>query len=76
MCCNLVGAFALTITDAKPYVPIVTLSTEDNAKLSKVLSKGFKRPGYWTKQEKVMIAQLFGYWILLISKKQLQSNCS
>ena len=31
-----------TITDAKLYVPIVTLSTEDNAKLSKLLSKGFK----------------------------------
>ena len=31
-----------TITDAKPYVPIVTLSAEDNAKLSKLLGKGFK----------------------------------
>ena len=36
-----------TITDAKLYVPIVTLSTEDNAKLSKLLSEGFKRPVYW-----------------------------
>ena len=31
------------ITDAKLYVPIVTLKTEDNAKLSKLLSEGFKR---------------------------------
>ena len=31
------------------YVPIVTLSTEDNAKLSKLLSEGFKRPVYWNK---------------------------
>ena len=31
------------ITDAKLYVPIVTLSAEDNAKLSKLLSEGFKR---------------------------------
>ena len=38
-----------TITDAKPYVPIVTLSAEDNAKLSKLLGKGFKRPVYWNK---------------------------
>ena len=38
-----------TITDAKLYVPIVTLSTEDNAKLSKLLSEGFKRPVYWNK---------------------------
>ena len=35
------------ITDAKLYVPIVTLSVEDNAKLSKLLSEGFKRPIYW-----------------------------
>ena len=31
------------ITDAKLYVPIVTLSVEGNAKLSKLLSEGFKR---------------------------------
>ena len=37
------------ITDAKLYVPIVTLKTEDNTKLSKLLSKGFKRPIYWNK---------------------------
>ena len=29
------------ITDAKLYVPIVTLKTEDNTKLSKLLSEGF-----------------------------------
>ena len=43
---NLVGASTFTITDAKLYVPVVTLSTEDNAKLSKLLSKGSKRPFY------------------------------
>ena len=36
-----------TITDTKLYVPIVTLSSEDNAKLSKLLREGFKRPVYW-----------------------------
>ena len=36
-----------TITDTKLYVPIVTLSSEDNVKLSKLLSEGFKRPIYW-----------------------------
>ena len=35
------------ITDAKLYVPIVTLSIEDNSKLSKLLNKGFKRQIYW-----------------------------
>ena len=48
--CNLVGASTFTLTDTKLYVPTVTLlSTEDNAKLSKLLSEGFKRPVYWKK---------------------------
>ena len=43
---NLVGNSTFTITDAKPYVPVVTLSTEENAKLSKLLTEGFRRPVY------------------------------
>ena len=35
------------IADAKLYVLIVTLSAEDNAKSSKLLSEGFKRTVYW-----------------------------
>ena len=48
---NATGADSATlkITDAKLYVPVVTLSTEDNAKLAKQLSEGFKRPVYWNK---------------------------
>ena len=42
-------AATFTITDAKLYVPIVTLRTEDNSKLSELLSKGFKRSIYWNK---------------------------
>ena len=37
------------ITDSKFYVPIVTLSAEDNAKLSKLLGERFKRSIYWNK---------------------------
>ena len=37
------------IIDVKRYVPIVSLSAEDNAKLSKLLGKGFKRAVYWNK---------------------------
>ena len=37
------------ITDTKLYVPVVTLKTEDNTKLSKLLSNGFKRPIYCNK---------------------------
>ena len=48
---NNTGADSATfkITDAKLYVPIVTLSAEDNVKLSKLLSEGFKRPVYSNK---------------------------
>ena len=46
---NAGNAATFTITDATLYVPIITLRTEDNAKLSKLLSKGFKRPIYWNK---------------------------
>ena len=42
-------AATFTITDTKLYVPIVTLKTEDNTKLSKLLSKGFKRSICWNK---------------------------
>ena len=37
------------ITDAKLHVPIVILSAEDNVKLSKLFSEGFKRSIYWSK---------------------------
>ena len=42
-------AATFTITDTKLYVPVVTLKIEDNAKLSKLLSEGFKRSVYWNK---------------------------
>ena len=43
------GNTTFTITDTKPYVPLVTLSIEDNAKLMKLLNEGFKRSVYWNK---------------------------
>ena len=39
----------LKFIDAKLYVPVVTLSAEDNLKLVKQLNEGFKRPVYWNK---------------------------
>ena len=39
------------ITDAKLYVPIVTLSIEDNSKLSKLLNERFKRTIYWNEYQ-------------------------
>ena len=48
---NNTGADSATfkITDAKIYVPVVTLSAEDIAKLSKLLGEGFRRSVYWDK---------------------------
>ena len=36
-----------TIKDIKLYAPVVILSARDNQKLSKRLSKGFRRSVYW-----------------------------
>ena len=43
------GKFA--ITETKLYVPVVTLSTQDNAKLLQQLKSGFKRTINWNKYE-------------------------
>ena len=45
---NNIGVDSATfkITDAKLYIPVVTLSVENNAKLSKLLGEGFKRSIY------------------------------
>ena len=40
-----------TIKDTKIYVPVVTLSAIDKEKLSKLVSKGFERSGYWNELE-------------------------
>ena len=47
------GASNFTMTDTKLYVPIVTLSIEDNEKLTKLLSEGFKRSIYWNKYQTI-----------------------
>ena len=45
--CILSSAGTAAISDTKLYVPIVTLKTEDNAKLSKLLNEEFKSSIYW-----------------------------
>ena len=40
-----------TVTDTKLYVPVVTLSTQDNAKLLEQLKSFFKRTINWNKYE-------------------------
>ena len=46
---NSTGAGTFEITDTKLYVPVVTLSTQYNAKLLKQLKSGFKRVVNWNK---------------------------
>ena len=48
---SVVDDSTFAITDTKLYVPVVTLKTEDNAKLSKLLTEGFKRSVYWNEFE-------------------------
>ena len=45
---------AFGIIDTKLYVPVVTLKTGDNGKLSKPLSEGFKRSVYWNKYRVIL----------------------
>ena len=47
-------AATFAITDTKLYVPVITLKTEDNAKLSKLLSERFKRSVYWNKYKIIL----------------------
>ena len=44
---NSTGAGKFVITETKPYVPVVTLSTQDNVKLLQQLKSGFKRTINW-----------------------------
>ena len=49
-------ATTFAISDTKMYVPVVALSTQDNAKLLQQLKSGFKRTVNWNKyQSKVSI---------------------
>ena len=48
---NSTGAGKFAITEKKRYVPVVTLSTQDNAKLFPQLKSGFKRKINWNKYE-------------------------
>ena len=48
---NSTGERRFAITDTELYVPVVTLSTQDNAKLLQQLKSGFKRTINWNKYE-------------------------
>ena len=46
---NSAGAGTFKVADTKLYVPVVALSTQDNAKLLQQLNSGFKRTVNWNK---------------------------
>ena len=48
---NSTGAGKFAITDTKLYVPVVTLSTQDNAKLLQQFKSGFRRTINWNKYQ-------------------------
>ena len=46
-----------SITDTKLYVAVVTLSTQDNAKLFGHLKSGFKRTSNWNKYQSKLLTK-------------------
>ena len=63
---HLQGAIFL-ITDTKIYVPVLTVSTQDNAKLLEQLRSGFKRTINWNKyQPKISTERQNQYFDFLI----------
>ena len=57
------GATKFEIADAKLYIPVVILSTQDNAKLLQQFKSGFKRTITWNKyQSKVLPEMQNKYW--------------
>ena len=52
---TVVDGATFKITDAKLYVLVVTLLTEDNIKVVKQLNEGFKRPVYWNRYKVIDI---------------------
>ena len=48
---NSEGEGKFVITETKLYVPVVTLSTQDNAKLLQQLKSGFRRTINWNKYQ-------------------------
>ena len=51
------GELNFTTTDTKLYVPVVTLSIENDVKLLEHLKSGFKRTIKWNKYRSQMIIQ-------------------
>ena len=77
--CLLTAATTATfrITDAKLHVLIVTLSIEDNSKLTKLLNEGFKRPVYWNEYKVTpnKVVEIAGVNDVRYIRELLDSSC-
>ena len=58
---NRITTFA--ITDTKLYVPVVTLSTQDNTKLLQQLKSGFKRTVNWNNHQSKAATQNWNQYL-------------
>ena len=68
-------ATTFSITDTELYVPVVTLSTQDNAKLLEQLKFGFKRTINWNRyQTKVQTERPNWYLDFLIDPSSQEVN--
>ena len=56
------GETKFKITEPKLYVLVVTLSTQDNAKLLQQLKSGFKRTINWNKYESIVKFIQFNFY--------------
>ena len=64
---NSTGEAKFVITETKLYVPVVTLSTQDNVKLLQQLKSGFKRTINWNKYEssvKTFVQNRYLYYLI------------
>ena len=62
--CNAAAqAIAFTKNDTKFYVPVVTLSTQDNVKLLKQLESCFKRTINWNSYESKVSAEILNQYL-------------
>ena len=52
-----------SITDTKLYVPVITLSMQDNAKLLEKLKPGFKRTIKWDKYQPKALTEIPNHYL-------------
>ena len=67
-----VGKTKFKIADTKLYVPVVTLSTQDNAKLLEQLKFGFKRTINWKKYQPEASTQIQNQCLDLVIDSSFQ----